>query len=141
MADVSHVADGHGQSRALGAGDGRVRAGGRGGGGLEVEAAADDLLHDLGGAAENPTGAGAAPSGAREVEQHPSSAGVAGAAILRPGMVSAQFSTAWECCAPKPRPPPFAVRTTSGTVTWPPVMYRILAARPGRDRARPARSA
>ena len=53
------------------------------------------------------------------------SAGVAGAAIFRPGTVSAQFSTAWECCAPKPRPPPFAVRTTSGTVTWPPVMYRI----------------
>ncbi len=40
-------------------------------------------------------------------------------------MVSVQFSTAWECCAPNPSPPPFAVRTTSGTVTWPPVMYRI----------------
>ena len=54
------------------------------------------------------------------------SAGVDGAAIFRPGMVSAQFSTACECWAPNPRPPPLAVRTTSGTVTWPPVMYRIL---------------
>ena len=36
--------------------------------------------------------------------------------------VNAQFSTDWECCAPKPRPPPFAVRTTRGTVTCPPVM-------------------
>ena len=50
------------------------------------------------------------------------SAGVDGAAIFRPGTVSAQFSTDWECWAPKPRPPPLAVRTTSGTVTWPPVM-------------------
>ena len=45
-----------------------------------------------------------------------------GATIFSPGTVSAQFSTACECCAPKPRPPPFAVRITSGTVTWPPVM-------------------
>ena len=51
------------------------------------------------------------------------SAGVAGATIFRPGTVSAQFSTACECCAPNPRPPPLAVRITSGTVTWPPVMY------------------
>ena len=50
------------------------------------------------------------------------SEGVEGAAILRPGTAKAQFSTAWECWAPKPRPPPLAVRTTSGTVTWPPVM-------------------
>jgi hypothetical protein len=45
------------------------------------------------------------------------SAGVDGAAIFSPGTVSAQFSTACECCAPKPSPPPLAVRTTSGTVT------------------------
>ena len=50
------------------------------------------------------------------------SAGVDGATIFSPGTVSAQFSTDCECCAPKPSPPPFAVRTTSGTVTWPPVM-------------------
>lgn len=45
------------------------------------------------------------------------SAGVDGAAIFSPGTVNAQFSVACECCAPKPRPPPFAVRTTRGTVT------------------------
>ena len=45
-----------------------------------------------------------------------------GAAIFRPGTVKTQFSTAWECWAPKPRPPPLAVRITSGTVTWPPVI-------------------
>ena len=50
------------------------------------------------------------------------SAGVDGAAIFRPGTVNAQFSTACECWAPKPSPPPLAVRTTSGTVTCPPVM-------------------
>jgi hypothetical protein len=50
------------------------------------------------------------------------SAGVAGAAILSPGTAKAQFSTAWECWAPKPRPVPLAVRTTRGTVTCPPVM-------------------
>ena len=38
-----------------------------------------------------------------------------GGSDLQPGMVSAQFSTAWECWAPKPSPPPFAVRITSGT--------------------------
>ena len=54
------------------------------------------------------------------------SAGFDGAAIFRPGTVSAQFSTDCECCAPNPSPPPLAVRTTSGTVTCPPVMYRIL---------------
>ena len=50
------------------------------------------------------------------------SAGVLGATILTPGTVSTQFSTACECCAPKPSPPPFAVRITSGTATCPPVM-------------------
>jgi hypothetical protein len=47
------------------------------------------------------------------------SAGVDGAAIFKPGTVKTQFSTAWECCAPNPRPPPLAVRITSGTVTCP----------------------
>ncbi len=54
------------------------------------------------------------------------SAGVDGAATFRPGTAAAQFSVAWECWAPKPSPPPLAVRMTSGTVTCPPVMYRIL---------------
>ena len=54
------------------------------------------------------------------------SSGVDGAAIFSPGTASAQFSTACECWAPKPSPPPLAVRITSGTVTCPPVMYRIL---------------
>ena len=44
---------------------------------------------------------------------------VEGAAILRPGTAKARFSTAWECWAPKPRPPPLAVRTTSRTMTCP----------------------
>ena len=47
-----------------------------------------------------------------------------GATTFSPGTVNAQFSTDCECWAPKPSPPPLAVRTTSGTVTWPPVMYR-----------------
>jgi hypothetical protein len=50
------------------------------------------------------------------------SEGVDGATIFSPGTVRAQFSTDCECWAPNPRPPPFAVRITSGTVTWPPVM-------------------
>ena len=50
------------------------------------------------------------------------SAGVEGAAILSPGTAKAQFSTGWECWAPKPRPLPLAVRMTRGTLTWPPVM-------------------
>jgi hypothetical protein len=50
------------------------------------------------------------------------SAGVEGATTFKPGTAIAQFSTAWECCAPKRTPPPLAVRTTTGTVTWPSVM-------------------
>ncbi len=38
-----------------------------------------------------------------------------------------QFSTLWECWAPKRDPPPLAVRITMGKLTWPPVMYRLLA--------------
>ena len=53
------------------------------------------------------------------------SAGPAGEAILRPGTHMAQFSTDWPCWLPKPSPPePLAPRSTSGTVSWPPVMYR-----------------
>ena len=50
------------------------------------------------------------------------SAGVDGATILRPGMAIAQFSTLWLCWAPNRRPAPLAVRSTSGSVTWPSVM-------------------
>ena len=55
------------------------------------------------------------------------SAGVEGATTLSPGIIMHQFSTAWECWAPNRTPPPLAVRTTTGMVTWPPVMYRVLA--------------
>ncbi len=50
------------------------------------------------------------------------SAGVDGATTLRPGIAIAQFSTLWLCCAPKRSPEPFAVRSTSGSDTWPSVM-------------------
>ena len=51
------------------------------------------------------------------------SAGPAGEAIFRPGTVMAQFSTDWPCWLPNPSPPePFAPRSTSGRLTWPPVM-------------------
>ena len=55
------------------------------------------------------------------------SSGVEGATTLSPGIIIAQFSTLWECCAPKRTPPPFAVRITSGKLTWPFVMYRLFA--------------
>ncbi len=44
------------------------------------------------------------------------STGEDGAATLRPGIIMHQFSTDWECCAPKREPAPLAVRTTSGRV-------------------------
>ena len=47
------------------------------------------------------------------------SRGVEGATTLRPGIIIAQFSTLCECCAPKREPAPFAVRTTSGHLSWP----------------------
>ena len=50
------------------------------------------------------------------------SAGVAGATTLRPGIAIAQFSTLWLCWAPNRRPEPFAVWSTSGIETWPSVM-------------------
>ena len=50
------------------------------------------------------------------------SAGVDGATTLSPGIAIAQFSTLWLCCAPKRRPAPLAVRSTSGSETWPSVM-------------------
>ena len=55
------------------------------------------------------------------------SAGVDGATTFRPGTAIAQFSIDCECCAPNRSPPPFAVRMTSGSATWPSVMYRVLA--------------
>ena len=50
------------------------------------------------------------------------SAGVEGATTLRPGIAIAQFSMLWLCWAPNRSPPPFAVRSTSGSDTWPSVM-------------------
>ena len=50
------------------------------------------------------------------------SCGFDGATTFNPGMAIAQFSIDWECCAPKRRPPPFAVRMTSGRAIWPSVM-------------------
>ncbi len=47
------------------------------------------------------------------------SAGVDGATTFSPGIIIAQFSTLWLCCAPKWMPPPLAVRITSGRLTWP----------------------
>ena len=47
------------------------------------------------------------------------SRGVDGATTLRPGIIIAQFSTLWLCCAPKREPAPLPVRTTSGHLTWP----------------------
>ena len=50
------------------------------------------------------------------------SAGFDGATTLSPGMAMTQFSTLWLCCAPNRSPAPLAVRSTSGSVTWPSVM-------------------
>ena len=50
------------------------------------------------------------------------SAGVAGATTLRPGIAIAQFSTLWLCWAPNRSPEPFAVWSTIGIDTWPSVM-------------------
>ena len=47
------------------------------------------------------------------------SRGVDGATTLRPGIIMHQFSTLWQCCAPKREPAPLPVRTTSGHLTWP----------------------
>ena len=41
---------------------------------------------------------------------------------LEAGNHHAQFSTLWECCAPKREPAPLPVRTTSGHLSWPLVM-------------------
>ncbi len=47
------------------------------------------------------------------------SVGFDGATTLRPGIIIAQFSTDWLCCAPKREPAPLPVRTTSGHCSWP----------------------
>ena len=55
------------------------------------------------------------------------STGVEGATTLRPGTIMHQFSRLWLCCAPKRTPDPLAHRTTSGTASWPLLMYRVFA--------------
>jgi hypothetical protein len=55
------------------------------------------------------------------------SVGLDGTTTFRPGTAIAQFSTDCECCAPNRRPPPLPDRITNGKVTWPLVMYRLLA--------------
>ena len=50
-----------------------------------------------------------------------------GVTTLIPGTAIAQFSIDCECWAPKRSPPPLPVLMTSGRVTCPPVMYRVLA--------------
>jgi len=47
------------------------------------------------------------------------SRGLDGATTLSPGTAIAQFSTDWECCAPKRTPAPLAQRMTRGNDTWP----------------------
>ena len=56
------------------------------------------------------------------------SAGVAGVRTLIPGMWAYQPSRLCECWAASWRPPPVAIRTTSGTLNWPPDMCRSVAA-------------
>ena len=56
------------------------------------------------------------------------SAGVAGVTTLSPGTWAYHASNAWECCAASWSAAPLGPRITIGTPTWPPDMYRILAA-------------
>ena len=56
------------------------------------------------------------------------SATVAGVATLSPGTCAYQPSNECECCAAMPRPPPLAMRITTGTLSWPPDMWRRVAA-------------
>ena len=56
------------------------------------------------------------------------SAATAGATILIPGMCASQPSRLCECWAASWRPPPVAMRTTSGTLSCPPDMCRRVAA-------------
>ena len=50
------------------------------------------------------------------------STGFEGTTTFSPGIAIAHPSTLCECCAPNRTPPPFAVRITSGSATWPFVM-------------------
>ena len=59
---------------------------------------------------------------------HLASDGVAGAITLRPGTWANQPSRLWECCAASWRPAPVVVRTTNGTLNWPPDMCSSVAA-------------
>ena len=56
------------------------------------------------------------------------SSSVAGASTLMPGMCAYQPSRLCECCAASCRPAPVAMRITSGTLNWPPDMWRSVAA-------------
>ncbi len=54
--------------------------------------------------------------------------GVDGQATFSPGTWVNHASSECECCAASWWPAPPGIRITSGTETWPPNMYRILAA-------------
>ncbi|OGK81944.1 MAG: hypothetical protein A2X52_17115 [Candidatus Rokubacteria bacterium GWC2_70_16] len=54
--------------------------------------------------------------------------GVEGATTLRPGTCMNSACSPWECWAPCPQLLPMMERTTMGTETEPPDMYRLLAA-------------
>ena len=56
------------------------------------------------------------------------SAPVEGQTTFRPGMWVNSASRHWECWPALRRPAPMGARNTMGIFTWPPVMYRILAA-------------
>jgi hypothetical protein len=45
------------------------------------------------------------------------SSALLGTTTLSPGIIMAQFSTLWECWAPKRSPPPLPERITSGKVS------------------------
>ena len=53
---------------------------------------------------------------------------VAGATMRRPGTCAYQPSREWECWAASCRPAPVVLRMTSGTLNWPPDMWRKVAA-------------
>ncbi len=59
---------------------------------------------------------------------HRASSIVAGVSTLIPGMCAYHPSRLCECCAANWRPPPVAMRTTSGTLNCPPDMCRNVAA-------------
>ena len=56
------------------------------------------------------------------------STGRLGITTFSPGTCVSQLSRLWECCAAPRCPAPPCVRSTSGTVSWPPDMKCALAA-------------